>query len=52
MDVVTFVDYGKVSRSNPVRQSLFRYEDTLNGGKEKAKTAANRLQEISPGIVS
>lgn len=52
VDVITFVDYGKVSRSNPVRQSLFKYEDTLNGGKEKAKTAADRLKEISPGIVS
>lgn len=52
VDVITFVDYGKVSRSNPVRQSLFKYEDALNGGKEKAITAANRLKEISPGIVS
>lgn len=52
VDVITFVDYGKVSRSNPVRQSLFKYEDALNGGKEKAKTAAERLKEISPGIVS
>ncbi|KAJ6634983.1 Ubiquitin-like modifier-activating enzyme ATG7 [Pseudolycoriella hygida] len=50
VDVITFVDYGKVSRSNPVRQSLFTYADTLNGGKEKAKTAAERLKHISPGI--
>ena len=52
VDVITFIDYGKVSRSNPVRQSLFKYEDTLNGGKDKAATAAERLKEISPGIVS
>ncbi|KAG4074407.1 hypothetical protein HA402_000386 [Bradysia odoriphaga] len=50
VDVITFVDYGKVSRSNPVRQSLFTYEDALNGGKDKAKTAAARLKEISPGV--
>lgn len=52
VDVITFVDYGKVSRSNPVRQSLFKYEDALNGGKDKAQTAADSLKEISPGIVS
>lgn len=52
VDVITFVDYGKVSRSNPVRQNLFKYEDALNGGKDKATTAADSLKEISPGVVS
>jgi len=28
---ITFVDYGKVSYSNPVRQSLFDYEDSKDG---------------------
>ena len=32
---ITFVDYGKVSYSNPVRQSLFNFEDSVKGGKPK-----------------
>jgi ubiquitin-like modifier-activating enzyme ATG7 len=40
---ITFVDYGRVSYSNPVRQSLFDYEDSLNGGKLKALAAAEKL---------
>ncbi|XP_058177692.1 ubiquitin-like modifier-activating enzyme ATG7 [Anopheles ziemanni] len=47
---ITFVDCGKVSLSNPVRQSLYRYEDAVNGGKPKASTAADRLREINPSI--
>lgn len=34
---VTFVDSSKVSFSNPVRQSLFEFEDCLGGGKPKAE---------------
>ena len=34
---VTFVDNGTVSFSNPVRQSLFSFEDCLDGGKHKAR---------------
>lgn len=37
---ITFIDYSKVSYSNPVRQTLYEYEDTINGGKPKAETAA------------
>lgn len=37
---ITFIDYSKVSYSNPVRQSLYDYEDTIKGGKPKAETAA------------
>ena len=33
---ITFIDYSKVSYSNPVRQSLYDYEDTIKGGKPKA----------------
>lgn len=35
-----------------MRQSLFTYEDALNGGKDKAETAAKRVNEICPGLVS
>ena len=48
---VTFVDSGKVSFSNPVRQPLFEFEDCLEGGKPKAECAANRLKKIYPGVV-
>ena len=33
---ITFVDNSKVSYSNPVRQSLYEFEDTIKGGKPKA----------------
>uniref|UniRef100_A0A182VPS7 Ubiquitin-like modifier-activating enzyme ATG7 n=1 Tax=Anopheles minimus TaxID=112268 RepID=A0A182VPS7_9DIPT len=45
---ITIVDYGKVSLSNPIRQSLYRFDDALNGGKTKATTASERLLEINP----
>lgn len=33
---VTFIDYSTVSYSNPVRQTLYEFEDTIGGGKPKA----------------
>ncbi|CAI8492194.1 E1-like protein-activating enzyme Gsa7p/Apg7p [Pichia kudriavzevii] len=47
---VTFVDSGKVSFSNPVRQPLYNYDDCLSGGKPKAATAAENLRRIFPGV--
>ncbi|KAM3586202.1 Autophagy protein 7 [Umbelopsis sp. WA50703] len=47
---ITFVDYGKVSFSNPVRQPLFEFEDCLNGGAPKAVAAAASLRRIYPGV--
>ena len=47
---ITFVDNGKVSYSNPVRQSLFNFDDCLNGGKSKAEAAAEMLKKIFPGV--
>ena len=35
---VTFVDNGTVSFSNPVRQSLFAFEDCLDGGRARLGT--------------
>jgi hypothetical protein len=34
---ITFVDSGRVAFSNPVRQSLFNFEDCLEGGRPKAE---------------
>ncbi|KAI9172945.1 Autophagy protein 7 [Blastocladiella emersonii ATCC 22665] len=47
---VTFVDSGKVSFSNPVRQPLFTFADCLDGGKDKAVAAADRLKEVLPSL--
>lgn len=49
---ITFVDYGRVSFSNPVRQPLFEFNDCLDGGKPKAPRAAEALKEIYPGVES
>lgn len=51
MRTITFVDSSRVSFSNPVRQPLFEFEDSLNGGKPKAEAAATRLKGILPSIV-
>ncbi|OMJ89555.1 hypothetical protein SteCoe_8257 [Stentor coeruleus] len=51
MKNITFVDSGKVSYSNPVRQSLYEFEDAKNA-VPKALRAAKKLQEIYPGVQS
>ncbi len=47
---ITFVDNGRVSYSNPVRQNLFIFNDCLNGGRHKAVAAAEALSRIFPGV--
>ncbi|GAB7360791.1 hypothetical protein MBLNU230_g0778t1 [Neophaeotheca triangularis] len=47
---ITFVDNGKVSYSNPVRQPLYDFKDCMDGGVNKAERAAEALEEIYPGI--
>ncbi|WFD32554.1 Autophagy protein 7 [Malassezia sp. CBS 17886] len=47
---ITFVDNGRVSFSNPVRQPLYEFSDCLDGGKPKAAAAADSLQRIFPGV--
>lgn len=49
---ITMVDNSKVSYSNPVRQSLFTFEQCLGGGQPKAQAAANSLKSIFPGMSS
>ena len=48
----TFVDYGKVSYSNPVRQSLFTLKDCEDGGRPKAVAAAESLKSIAADVRS
>lgn len=47
---ITFVDNARVSFSNPVRQTLFTFEDCLEGGRWKAEAAADRLARVFPGV--
>lgn len=49
---ITFVDYGRVSYSNPVRQPLFEFDDCVDGGQPKAPRAAEALKRIYPGVES
>lgn len=48
---MTLVDNSTVSFSNPVRQSLYTYDDCIRGAG-KAVAAASHLKEIFPGMVS
>ena len=48
---ITFVDNGVVSYSNPVRQSLYTFEDCAER-KLKAPTAAAALKRICPDAIS
>ncbi|KAJ3670895.1 hypothetical protein LUZ60_008321 [Juncus effusus] len=47
---MTLVDSGRVSMSNPVRQSLYTFENCLNGGEFKALAAAKSLKQIFPSV--
>ena len=48
---ITFIDSSKVSYSNPVRQSLYEFEDSVQSSP-KALKAAERLKKIYPGMNS
>nr|APT43518.1 autophagy protein ATG7 [Nicotiana benthamiana] len=47
---ITLLDSGKVSMSNPLRQSLYVLDDCLNGGKFKAVAAVESLKRIFPAV--
>ncbi|OBA21515.1 E1-like protein-activating [Metschnikowia bicuspidata var. bicuspidata NRRL YB-4993] len=52
---INFVDSGRVSYSNPVRQPLFAFRDCFGAagqGAEKAARASEALAEIFPGVSS
>mmetsp|Transcript_97437 Transcript_97437/g.260052 ORF Transcript_97437/g.260052 Transcript_97437/m.260052 type:complete len:654 (+) Transcript_97437:8-1969(+) len=44
---MSFLDCGKVSHSNPVRQSLFTHDDAVRS-RHKAEAAAARVLEVMP----
>ncbi|EMG48479.1 APG7 Ubiquitin-like modifier-activating enzyme ATG7 [Candida maltosa Xu316] len=50
---ITFVDNGRISYSNPVRQPLFNFEDCFSDdgqGELKAIKAAENLKKVFPGV--
>lgn len=49
---ITLVDAGRVSYSNPARQSLYVFHDCLGGGLPKAESAATHLKEVFPGVLA
>ncbi|KAG5420447.1 ATG7 [Candida metapsilosis] len=52
---ITFVDNGRVSYSNPVRQPLFNFEDCFSDGGRgelKAQKAADNLKKVYPGVAA
>eukprot|EP01156_Anaeramoeba_ignava_P001270 Anaeramoba_ignava/a1306_275.p1 GENE.a1306_275~~a1306_275.p1 ORF type:complete len:749 (+),score=141.98 a1306_275:32-2278(+) len=50
---ITFVDGGRVSYSNPVRQWLYTFEDShVSNGRYKATVAGEQLSRIFPSVKS
>ncbi|XP_024025638.1 ubiquitin-like modifier-activating enzyme atg7 isoform X2 [Morus notabilis] len=47
---ITLLDNGRVSMSNPLRQSLYTLDDCLNGGELKATAAVRSLKRIFPTV--
>jgi ubiquitin-like modifier-activating enzyme ATG7 len=49
---IDFIDNAKISFSNPVRQSLYNFQDSQDLNEYKAELASKRLKEIFPLINS
>ena len=49
---IKFIDNGKVSYSNPVRQPLFTLEDCAGDGRSKAEAAAEALRAVAADVES
>ncbi|CAL0329420.1 unnamed protein product [Lupinus luteus] len=47
---ISLVDNGRVAMSNPLRQSLYTFDDCLNGGAYKATAAVESLKRIFPAV--
>ena len=51
VETITFVDHGNLSYSNPVRQSLYSFEDVRTRDEgTKANTAAASLKRVYPHV--
>ncbi len=48
---ITFLDNGKVSYSNPMRQTLYNFEDS-KANLPKAEVAAKKIKEICPFVIT
>jgi len=49
---ISFVDCGKVSYSNPVRQSLYTFNDCIGSKTLKCHQAAEALKQINPNMTT
>ncbi|XP_036343701.1 LOW QUALITY PROTEIN: ubiquitin-like modifier-activating enzyme ATG7 [Rhagoletis pomonella] len=49
---ITFLDSGRVSYSNPLRQTLYTHADAIAGNVMKAQIAAKRVKDINPTATS
>lgn len=49
---IDFIDSGNISYSNPVRQSLYSFQDVREGLNPKAEIAALKMKEIFPSVKS
>ncbi|XP_058100757.1 ubiquitin-like modifier-activating enzyme atg7 isoform X2 [Magnolia sinica] len=47
---ITLLDSGRVAMSNPLRQSLYAFDDCLNGGDLKSVAAVRSLKRIFPAV--
>lgn len=47
---ITLLDSGRVAMSNPLRQSLYTFDDCLNGGDLKSSAAVRSLKHIFPSV--
>ena len=48
---ISFIDNGKVSFSNPVRQPLYEFKDCVRQENFKAIIAAERMKKVFPLLV-
>ena len=48
---ITFIDGGNISYSNPVRQSLYNFEDSIGEAHTKVDIAVQTMKRIFPGVV-
>lgn len=47
---ITLLDNGRVAMSNPLRQSLYTFDDCLDGGEFKVTAAVKSLTRIFPAV--